>query len=185
MTETPQKLLQSGAAAIPLVASGGGESRGNLLGPALGLLGSFSSLPEESSNKAAQRQDTGSFQPSLADAPGARLRRDLPRSDPVWPGPLLQTGAGTNPAEEVVKASGLQRFPQPCPACRWEGSPRGTVLALSYCPLEMPAQLLAALECGDLQGGYSGPLQLHFSKPASSHCVFPRKPGAQQSTTSE
>lgn len=138
----PPKLLhsgtQSGAAAVPPVASGGGESRGNLLGPALGLPGSFCSLPEKSSNKAAQRQDTGSFQPSLTAVLEARLWPDPLRSGPVWPNPPLQTGAGTNPAKEVVKAPVLQGFPEPWPACCWEESPRDAALALSYCPSELP-----------------------------------------------
>lgn len=129
---------QSGAAAVPPVASGGGESRGNLLGPALGLPGSFCSLPEKSSNKAAQRQDTGSFQPSLTAVLEARLWPDPLRSGPVWPNPPLQTGAGTNPAKEVVKAPVLQGFPEPRPACCREESPRDAALALSYCPSELP-----------------------------------------------
>lgn len=111
---------QSGAAAIApnpaLVASGGRQSRGNLLGLALGLLSSFCSLPEESSNKAAQRQDTGSFQPSLTATLKACLWLDLLCSGPVWPDPLLQISAGINPAKEVVKAPMLQGFPQPSPA---------------------------------------------------------------------
>lgn len=110
---------QSGAAAItptPPIASGGGQNRGNLLGQALGLPDSFWSLPEESSNKAAQRQDTGSFQPSLTAMLEACLWLDLLRSGPVWPDPLLQISAGTNPAKEAVKAPVLQGFPQPWPA---------------------------------------------------------------------
>lgn len=163
---------ESGAAAVPPIASGGGESRGNLLGPALGLPGSFCSLPEKSSNKAAQRQDTGSFQPSLTAVLEARLWLDPLCSGPVWPDPLLQTSAGTNPAEEVAKAPVLQGFPQPWPACCREESPRDAAPALSCCPSEL--QLLAALSlqtdraAADLQRGYSGPLQPPFYKPASS-----------------
>lgn len=100
----------------PPIASGGGQNRGNLLGQAIGLPDSFWSLPEESSNKAAQRQDTGSFQPSLTAMLEACLWLDLLRSGPVWPDPLLQISAGTNPAKEVVKAPVLQGFPQPWPA---------------------------------------------------------------------
>lgn len=178
MTEAPPNCSTlgrpSGAAAVPPIASGGGESRGNSLGPALGLPGSFCSLPGESSNKAAQRQDTGSFQPSLTAALEARLWPDPLRSGPVWPDPPLQTSAGTNPAEEVVKASVLQGFPQPWPARCWEESPRDAALALSYYPSELPVQLLAALSpqtagaAGDLQRGCSGPLQPPSHKPASS-----------------
>lgn len=145
-----------------------------MLGPALDLPALFCSLPEKSSNKAAQRQDTGSFQPGLTAVLEARLWPDPLRSGPVWPDPPLQTGAGTNPAEEVVKAPVLQGFPQPWPACCREESPGDAALALSYCPSELPIQLLAALSlqtarpAGDLQRGYSGPLQLPFYKPASS-----------------
>lgn len=128
---------QSGAAAVPPVASGGGQSRGNLLGPALGLPGSFCSLPEKSSNKAAQRQDTGSFQPNLTAALEARLWPDPLPSGPVWPDPPLQISAGTNPAEEAVKAPALQGFPQPRPACSREELPRDAALALAYCPSEL------------------------------------------------
>lgn len=87
-----------------------------MLGLALGLPDSFCSLPEESSNKAAQRQDTGSFQPSLTATLEARLWLDLLCSGPVWPDPLLQISAGINPAKDVVKAPVLQGFPQPWPA---------------------------------------------------------------------
>lgn len=100
----------------PLIASGGRQSRGNLLGLALGLPDSFCSLPEESSNKAAQRQDTGSFQLSLTATLEACLWLDLLCSGPVWPDPLLQISVGINPTKEVVKAAVLQGVPQPWPA---------------------------------------------------------------------
>jgi len=181
---------QSGAAAIPPVASGGGESRGNLLGPALGLPGSFCSLPGKSSNKAAQRQDTGSFQPSLTAALEARLWPDPLLSGPVWPDPPLQIGAGRNPAEEVAKAPVLQGFPQPWPACSRKESPRGATLAHSDCPSELPIQLLAAQNGETYSVATRHPcnrlfISQHPLPIAASHCAFPKTPGAQHCVTSE
>lgn len=136
--------LQPGAAAVPPLASGGGESRGNLLGPVRGLPGSFCSLPGKSSNKAAQTQDTSSFQPCLTAALEARLWPEQLHSGPVWPDPLLQTSAGTHPAEEVVKAPVLEGFPQPRPACCQRSHPEIQPSVLSCCPAKLPGYLLAA-----------------------------------------
>lgn len=152
-------------------------------GPALGLPGSFCSLPGKSSIEAAQTQDTSSFQPSLTAVLEAWLWPEQLRSGPVWPHLPLQPSAGTHPAEEVVKAPVLEGFPQPWPACCGEQSPRDSSLVVSQCPLEPPSQLLAALcpqaagAVGDLQRGYLGPLQVCFVSqhpplPAASPCLF-------------
>lgn len=167
-----------GAAAVPPLASGGGESRGNLLGPARGLPSSFCSLPGKSSNKAAQTQDTSSFQPCLTAALQARLWPEQLHSGPVWPDPLLQTSAGTHPAEEVVKAPVLEGFPQPRPACCQRSHPEIQPSVVSCCPAKLPGYLLAApcpqatSAAGDLQRGCSGPLR---PNSVSQHPLLSKK----------
>lgn len=136
-----------------------------MLGPARGLPSSFCSLPGKSSNKAAQTQDTSSFQPCLTAALQARLWPEQLHSGPVWPDPLLQTSAGTHPAEEVVKAPVLEGFPQPRPACCQRSHPEIQPSVVSCCPAKLPGYLLAApcpqatSAAGDLQRGCSGPLR--------------------------
>lgn len=165
MTKAPPKPLCSGRTVWsccyhphPPIACGGGQNRGNLLGPALGLPDSFCSLPEESSNKAAQRQDTGSFQPSLTAMLEACLWPDLLRSDPC----LAQSSATDQCWNKSCQGSGessgaagvstalaslmLRRIDQRC-------SPSAQLL-----PFRAPHPVPPHPEQEDLQCGLLGPL---------------------------